>query len=280
MQIDTDVVFGTGGGRELKLDLYWPDDVSATRTAVLLIHGGGWRVGSRAGVAAYGEALARLGFLAAAIEYRLLDEAPWPAQLDDVKTAVAYVRDSADSLGVDPARIVLQGFSAGGHLALLAGDDLKAGAVVALFPPVDLVIGTPDIGQAPAVNLLAGAVEESAARLASPLHRAGPGFPPTFLIHGAEDWLVNHASSQRMFDALIAAGVKAELHIYSAHTHEFADAPYMLEPVEAEAALFIRRHLIDPEWARRQDLKHNVFAHGPEEFRRRMAARNAQAEAS
>ena len=256
--------FGQGGGRDLRLDLFAPQ--AHADGVVVMVHGGGWRRGSPQGIAAYGEAFARLGLIAVAAEYRLLDEAAWPAQLDDVRAAVAWVAGNSQDLGVQPGRIALLGFSAGGHLALLAADDLKdqVGAVIALFAPTELVATRPEHGQTDARRLLEDAATEAAARLASPLHRAKPGFPPTFLIHGAEDWLVPHVTSQRMFEALVAAGVKTELHIYAGHTHEFAEAPYMMELMAAEVANFLRRVVIDPEGARRMDLQHNPFAHGPE----------------
>jgi acetyl esterase/lipase len=186
--------------------------------------------------------------------------------LDDVKAVVSWAVEHSSHLGVPPGRIALLGFSAGGHLALLAADDLKeqVAAVIALFPPVELVTAPPSAGQTAASKLLDAAASETAARLASPLHRAGPGFPPSFLIHGAEDWVIPHITSQRMFDALVAAGVKAELHIYAGHTHEFADAPYMMDLMAAEVANFLDRIVVDPAAARRQDLKHNAFAHGPD----------------
>jgi acetyl esterase/lipase len=260
----SEMVFGQAGGRELRLDLYRPD--GEPKALILMVHGGGWRRGSRQGIAAYGPVFARLGFAVMAAEYRLLGEAPWPAQLDDVKAAAAWAEAKAGELGVPAGRIVLFGFSAGGHLALLAADDIKgrAAAVVALFTPVELVTAAPDAGQTEAGKLLEGAASDAAARLASPLHRAGPGFPPTFLIHGAEDWLVPHVTSQRMFDVLTAAGVKAELHIYAGLSHEFADAPYMMEAMAAEVDNFLRRTVVDPVGSRQEDLAHNPFARGPE----------------
>lgn len=259
-----EIVFGEAGGRALRLDLYRPD--GEAQAAILMVHGGGWRVGSRQGISAYGEAFARLGFAAVAADYRLLDEAPWPAQLDDVKAAASWAAANTGFLGVPAGRIALLGFSVGGHLALLAADDLKdeVAAAIALFPPVELVTDPPGVGQTGASRLLQDAISDTAARLASPLHRAGPDFPPTFLIHGAEDWLIPHVTSQRMFDALTAAGVKTELHIYAGHTHEFAEAPYMMELMAAEVGNFLRRIVVDPEGARQEDLKHNPFAHGPD----------------
>ena len=121
MQIEKDVVYGKGGGRDLKLDIYLPDEDDRTRTAVILLHGGAWRLGEKSMMEIFGPELAGHGFVALAAEYRLLDEAPWPAQIKDVKTAIRWTKANADSLAIDPDKVVVQGFSAGGHLALMAG---------------------------------------------------------------------------------------------------------------------------------------------------------------
>lgn len=258
-----EIVLSQPGGRDLRLDLYEPE--CEANAVIVMVHGGGWRGGSREGIAAYGHVLARRGFLAVAGEYRLLDEAQWPAQLEDVQAATLWAFEHARHKGLPPGRVTLLGFSAGGHLALLAADELKdrVAAVVALFPPVELVSDAPDRAQTAASKLLGANASAEAARSASPLHRVGPNFPPTFLIHGAEDPVIPHLTSQRMFDALIDAGVKAELHIYAGHTHEFADAPYMMELVAAEVSNFLERMVVDPDGARQQDLAHNSFARRP-----------------
>lgn len=261
-----EITFHEAGARDLKLDLFRP--ATDPLALIVMVHGGGWRRGSRSGIRAYGEVFANLGFAAIVPEYRLLDENPWPAQLDDVKAAATWAT-TATQLGVPAGRVVLLGFSAGGYLALLAADDLKpkVAAVIALFPPVELVAGAPAPGQTAADQLLAERATEAAARSASPLHRAGQDFPPTFLIHGAEDWVVPHLTSQRMFDALMAAGVNTELHLYAGHTHESADAPYMMKTVAGEVANFLYRTVIDPAGAQDEDLRYNPFAHGPEGLR-------------
>src|ERR1700676_301021 len=114
-----DVAVPGAARRELMVDLYWPRRESLA-TALILLHGGGWRMGSRKAMADYARTLAAQGFLAVAAEYRLLGEAAWPAQLEDVKDVIRWVRVHAGEYGVDPRKIALEGFSAGGHLALLA----------------------------------------------------------------------------------------------------------------------------------------------------------------
>ncbi len=220
----------------------------------------------------YARILRERGFLAIAAEYRLIDEAPWPAQIIDVKDTIRWVRRNADWLRIDPEKIALQGFSAGGHLALLAAatggkqifgehaeDSAAVGAVVSLFAPPDLTRGAFPVRPPPVANLL-GDSDEDVARAASPLHHIGPGFPPTFLLNGMADPLMPYQVTLRLFDALTANGTKVDLHLYHGHTHEFSALPSMLEPVQAEVALFLDRAMTDPEFYQRENLKLNMFA--------------------
>ena len=119
--IKEEIVYTQAGGRDLKLDLYRPKGKRNHHTAVLLLHGGAWRMGDKSMMELFGPALAGLGFTAVAPEYRLLGESPWPAQLEDVKAAIRWTRAHAETLDIHPERIAVQGFSAGAHLALMAG---------------------------------------------------------------------------------------------------------------------------------------------------------------
>ena len=124
---------------------------------MLQFHGGGWRGGSRAGVHSRCWELAGHGFTTVAVEYRRLPEAPWPAALADVHAAMRWAAGHAAELGADPARLVLQGYSAGAHLALLAVTAAQregqppVAAVVAAYPPTDFhPTGPEEVGRRPA----------------------------------------------------------------------------------------------------------------------------------
>lgn len=106
-----------GGGRDLHADIYRPEQ--ANGAGVLMIHGGGWRMGSKDMLPPQAGALAGHGFTCVAVEYRLTPESPWPAQIHDVKAAMRWFRANAAGLGVDPDKIAVVGNSAGGHLALM-----------------------------------------------------------------------------------------------------------------------------------------------------------------
>ena len=125
--IEEDVVFGSGGGRNLTCDVFTPPDApdapdagkASNRPAILLLHGGSWRNGDKSQLKYYGIQLARFGYLCVCSEYRLSGEAVWPAQLHDAKAALRWIRGNATRLGVDADRIAVLGNSAGAHLALM-----------------------------------------------------------------------------------------------------------------------------------------------------------------
>ena len=185
------------GRRALNVDVFKPDGPNGV--TVILVHGGGWVAGNRAMMHGYGKVLASMGFLAIAAEYRLLAEAPWPSQVEDVRDVVRWVRDNADCLGVDPGKIALQGYSAGAHIALmLAGTQPGSGneaaipgdpagsqvaAVVSFFAPARLSVEPSELARPPlAILLQGGGAAEALA--ASPVYLLNQNFPTTFLLGG------------------------------------------------------------------------------------------------
>ncbi len=231
------VVFGTGGGRELRCDIYEPPASVKNGIGVLLIHGGGWSSGDRSQLKGYGVLLGRRGYTCIASEYRLTGEALWPAQIEDVKCAVRYVRANAAELGIDPDRLVISGNSAGGHLSLMAGGAISeasfegsggndgvssaVSAVISFYPPTGL--DRRSWGGLPA--LFGKGADEQTLKGASPLSYATETFPPTLLIQGNKDDVVPAAESTRMYEALDAAGVPVELHMFANQPHGFDADP-------------------------------------------------------
>jgi acetyl esterase/lipase len=238
------------GIRPLELDLYLPPASDGPAPVVVFLHGGGWRMGSRhlAGPAYRQqrptpfERVAQAGIAVASVDYRLSGEATFPAQLHDAKAAVRWLRARAGELGVDPERIAAWGESAGGHLAELLGlvsDGALEGevgipgtssavsAVVAWYAPSDLLAVPTDLGVDPhdpttreAQLLGAPAVDvpELAAQ-AGPVTHVSPAAPPFLLLHGAADQLIPCVQSERLYDALVEAGVEAELDVYEDADH-------------------------------------------------------------
>lgn len=249
------VVFGTGGGRELRCDIYEPPPAVKNGIGVLLIHGGGWSQGDRSQLKGYGVLLGRRGYTCIASEYRLTGEALWPAQIEDVKCAIRYVRANAGELGIDPDRLVISGNSAGGHLSLMAGgamrpefegsggnDGVSSGvaAVISFYPPTGL--DKREWGGMPA--LFGKGADVDTMKGASPLEYATASFPPTLLIHGNADEVVPVAEATSMYDALHGAGVPVEMHLFANQPHGF-DADPKLGRLCAEIMLsFMDRHIL------------------------------------
>lgn len=240
VSIEEGVVFGTGGGRDLHCDVFLPPEPGTKRTAVLLVHGGAWMHGDRTQLRGYGILLARYGLVCVASEYRLSGEAHWPAQIDDVQTALAWLRANAERLGVDTGRIVVSGNSAGAHLALmLAGRDDGLAAVVAIYPPTELRVGR---HLDDPIRLLLGPDHTpELEREASPIRYVHPGYPPTMLVHGNADEIVPVDASFAMYHELVKAGAPVELHVFDGEPHAFDIAPALGRQVADLIALFIER---------------------------------------
>jgi acetyl esterase/lipase len=189
------------------------------------------------------EAFVAAGLAVATVDYRHALEAPFPAQLHDVKAAVRWLRARADELGVDGERVAAWGESSGGHLAALlglTGDDpalegdvgvtgpsSAVDAVVAWYAPSDVAAVATDTGADPLdpasreAQLLGGPPPErpDAAAQASPLTHVRPGVPPFLLLHGAADRLVPCVQSERLYAALLEAGADVELDVYEDADH-------------------------------------------------------------
>lgn len=275
MQPET-LVYARRDGIDLSIDVFRP--AGKPKAAVVLLHGGGWRVGSPEMMIELAHALVGHGFVALAAQYRLLGQAPWPAPVQDVKSAIRWARRNATMLGFEPHKIALEGFSAGAHLALLAAgtdhvrdysavedadEDARVAGVIAFFPPIEFRIGaTGAPGISEASRLLEDRVNAAEAERASPLTHANVGFPPTCLMHGTDDHVVSHVTSQRMADRLAAAGVAVDLHLFAGHTHEFSRLPSMLPQVQSLAASFLDRHVAEPDFHVEENLALNPFASG------------------
>lgn len=245
--IDEGVVFGRAGGegRELRCDVYTPEDREGPLPGVLLVHGGGWREGDRTQLRGYGVLIGREGYVCVAPEYRLVPESPWPAQIDDVRMALRWMVDHAGELGIDPERIAVEGNSAGAHLALLLAADrsLPVRACIAVYPPTHLVYGEHVDGSLPLIAIADDGGSLELEREVSPLLLASPDFPPTKLIHGSGDDVVPVMASFRMYEALHAHGVPVDLHVYAEQPHAFDREPLYGRATAREMVHFLSRYV-------------------------------------
>ena len=115
------LTYASRGGQELVLDLYLPVKVRGRLPVIVFLHGGGWSGGTRTTGPDFKRFFAQDGFAVASIEYRLTPSVTFPGNVEDVKTAIRWLRANHDTYGLDPGRIGLWGTSAGGHLAAIAG---------------------------------------------------------------------------------------------------------------------------------------------------------------
>ena len=186
---------------------------------VIVLHSGGWNSGERGELPAFNRWLAARGYAVAAVSYRLAPQSIWPAQRDDIAAAVAFLRAKAGVLGIDPARLVLFGRSAGGQLAEAAAygvPSLGLRGVIALYGPADLNFAytygkEDDVLKSPLLlrQFLGGppAAAQAAYDGASAILHVTPASMPTLLMHGQLDALVWHKQSERLAQRLSDAGV-------------------------------------------------------------------------
>jgi acetyl esterase/lipase len=208
------------------LDIYRADGpaVAAGRPVVIYVHGGAWVIGNKE---QQGKPLllhlARSGYLAVTVNYRLAPRHRWPAQIVDVKRAIAWVREHIHEHGGDPSFVAISGSSAGGHLAALAaltpGDpefqpgfehaDTSVDACVPIYAPFDLTDRAGRRGRASMRPYLERVVmttrltdDPDTWHAASPLSRVSPDAPPMFVIQGELDQLVWREEAREFVAAL------------------------------------------------------------------------------
>ena len=206
--VTTDIEYSKPGGESLKLDAHVPEGKGPFPT-VILVHGGGWTGGTKTAnfVQPLFPVLDRTGYAWFTLDYRLAPKHPYPAAIDDVEAAIAWVKSHSKEYKVDPKRIALMGESAGGHLVNLAGARNKGRvkAVVCFYGPIDLIEFTKQrFGDKPLDKNMTGFFgikdrldDAGAAKLreASPNTYLGKQTPPFLLIHGTKDEAVPYAQS-------------------------------------------------------------------------------------
>jgi acetyl esterase/lipase len=216
------IQFANPSGVSLKLNLYQPLQ-SGKHPTIVIIYGGAWRSGSPDSNESFNRYMAARGYTIAAIDYRHAPQFKFPAQIDDVKTALAFLRQNADRYEIDLTRVAVMGRSAGAHLAMLAAyppESFLFRAVVNYYGPVNLTIGyneppNPDPIDSRDVlrNFLGGTPQElpDAYTLASPISYVTRPLPPSLLIYGDRDYLVQSKFGQGLYDQLKAVESSAVL---------------------------------------------------------------------
>lgn len=211
VELRENVEYGRIRNIRLRLDLYAPTTSSEPRPGLILIHGGAWVGGSKEDYRCYGVTFAEMGYVVASIDYRLAPQWHYPAQVEDAKCAVRWMRANAEELGVDPDRIAVMGGSAGGHLAMMVGysSDVpelegegghaevssSVSAVVQLYGPVDFTLPTvlDDPTSMELLRTFLGVTYQANPELyqtSSPIHYLDVDDPPTLILHGTIDTVV------------------------------------------------------------------------------------------
>ncbi len=259
--LQQDVEYGKGGGRPLKMHILKPKAAAAELMPVVVwVHGGGWRGGNKESGMQLLAPFAQQGYFCASVEYRLTGEAQFPAQIEDCKCAIRFLRAKATEFKLDPNRIGVWGGSAGGHLVALLGTSAgkkelegtggwqdqpsHVQAVCDYYGPSDLLrtVAGDTKGadpKGPVALLLGGPVRENKekAALASPVTHVSAKSPPFLIVHGDKDTTVPLAQSQILHDALKKAGVEVTLKVIEGAGHGFK-GPQQEDAMKAVVAFF------------------------------------------
>jgi len=241
--LEEGITYTVNNGKACLMDIVYPADAKGELPAVIWVHGGGWSDENLTRKYLPSRELAELakrGYVTASIDYRLCQEAPFPAQIVDCKAAVRFLRANARRYHVDADHIGAWGESAGGHLAELmaysdddefvdghnSGFSGRIQAVVPWYAPSDLREEPGGDGQVPQIyrDLFACEDMEECKRLAetaSPVTYTGRKNPPTLLMHGDADRLVSPDESRMMEKALREAGNEVTLVMVPGQIHGF-----------------------------------------------------------
>lgn len=270
---EKDVVYGKVSGSELKLDLARPASGKGPFPAVVWLHGGGWQAGSKSDNGTAIRNLAKQGYVAAAVEYRFAPRFPFPAQIEDAKCAVRYLRAHARELNLNPERIGACGESAGGQLALLlglmdskdglegkggyAGQSSKVQAVVSFVSATDFrklrkppreaeeavrgYYGGKSLDQV--MTEFLGTLDPEAPVMCqvSPVTYVNPGDPPVLTFYGDKDPFVGVEQGEFLDAALKKAGVDSKMVIVKGGGHGWSGKDK--ERTDRLTLEFLDRHL-------------------------------------
>ncbi len=255
-----DLAYIDGGDDRQKLDLYIParEDKSKKLPLVVWIHGGGWAKGSKDGTGNCSWVLEE-GYALASIGYRLTDVAPFPAQLDDCKAGIKWLKKNGAEFGIDADRIVVWGSSAGGHLAAMLGttgdpedpgDDIDG--VIDWFGPTELLTmqeqrtlpvkldaNAPDSYES---KLVGGPLQENPgkAKAASPITHVTADDAPILIFHGDQDPLVPLTQSYTLVKAYDAVEVPAQLVVIAGAGH--GGPPFQTDGAREVMLDFLNKH--------------------------------------
>ena len=269
VKVDRNLVYSRAADKDLLLDLYRPVKPDGLLPVVIWVFGGAFRMGSKddgqTGTATW---LANEGYAVAAFNYRLSQVATFPAQIQDCKAAVRFLRSHAGGYGLDPDHIAAWGASAGGHLSAMLGTsggvtDLEGDnggskassrvqAVVDFYGPTDFLRMDEQAlpngmkhnpADSPESQLVGGAIQENKDKVAraNPITYVTPDDPPFLILHGDRDPLVPVGQSELLFEALTKANVSVTFHKIVGAGH--GGPQFGTRSVRAMVLAFLNEHL-------------------------------------
>lgn len=234
MKVIKDIIYRNEYKDKCRLDVYIPDETVSNGICILFIHGGGWRGGHRKSYEENAAYFCNRGFTCFNCDYRLAPEYRYPAQIDDVRKAIAYIQANKDKLAYDPNKIAVIGSSAGGHLAAMLGTSTLndenmmikiPGAVICYCPITVLRLWDDCDSRIPGMmhDFLGGDYVEipSLYDEASPLDHVSGNEPPFLFLHGRADDVIPCWHSEKMHDELIKKGVLSKLILLDGVGHGF-----------------------------------------------------------
>ena len=260
-----DIEYVPGGHERQKLDLYLPIQITGggnpkALPLIIWVHGGAWQAGNKNNCPA--RRMLAKGYAVASINYRLSQHTIFPAQIQDCKAAVRWLRANAQEHGIDPNHFGVWGSSAGGHLVALlgtagevkqfdVGENLdvssRVQAVCDFFGPTDFTKMSSfrttmdhDSADSPESKLVGGPIQQNKDKCsaANPITYISKDDPPFLICHGDKDPLVPHNQSEILYDALKKANIEAKLHTVKGGGHGFRD-----QQVDRLVEQFFDKHL-------------------------------------
>ena len=258
---EKNIEYSNPDGQHLQLNMARPKNAKGPLPCVVCIHGGGFRAGKRDSYDGLIQNLARNGFAAVTVSYRLAPKYQFPAAVHDTKAAVRWVRANAAKYGIDPDRIGVTGGSAGGHLAQFLGVTQGVAefegdggnpnvsshvkCVVNVYGPSDFTKSYgKSVDAAEVLPLFLGGNLQTALPAhirSSPLNWVTPNAAPTLCIHGTEDKYVAHEQAVWMIDRLKASGVEAQLLTLQGAGHGFKGKD--AESADQALVAYFKKHL-------------------------------------
>lgn len=264
VRVVRNIPYVTGGGLSQQLDLYLPEVTpNSLLPVVVKIHGGSWKKGDKADCSTVSAFVPR-GYIGVSINYRLSGEAIFPAQIEDCKSAIRWLRANALKLRIDPNRIGVWGTSAGGHLAALLGTSgeakefdqgenlqysSKVEAVCDFFGPTDFIKEDDEVSfekcnrvDSSVCLLFGGLMSDNPETCvaASPISYVSANNPPFLILHGDKDTTVPINQSELLNAALIGEGVPVTFQVIDGG---HGGAAFETPEVNKTVALFFDKYL-------------------------------------